>query len=382
MSAPTSAVASAGKDARAVECESARAQFGMGHCGHGVDAWCQRVADGSAGADILVFDPRCDVRGSSSSNAADDGKSGYSWGGNSSVNWSLPRKRLNQFFVLLDLEQPDQHGDTSLIASGGVPLGSAAGRAALAVREHSSMHHDKGWRQPMDLILGHRRATSDVWVPWAPCHHFVGTTLDILRYTPGALLARPHSSPLLLSRRIGHAASFLSAGCTRSPRDTSRPSQQTGTSQPPMGVIRTELLRAFERSFGAVDHYGVCLRNRHMQHTVPPELPAAEARTELAHSGMSMSARAKVLVLALYRFALIVERTAAPGSEFVSEQLWHALAAGTLPVYWGPAIAKQWVPCSKCVIWADEFNNIDHLASFLRSMSDDEYLSYFAWKRE
>ena len=119
-----------------------------------------------------------------------------------------------------------------------------------------------------------------------------------------------------------------------------------------------------------------------MQHTVPPELSAAEARPELTRSGMSMSARAKVLVLALYRFALVVERTAAPGSEFVSEQLWHALAAGALPVYWGPAIAKQWVPCSKCVVWADEFEDVDHLASFLRNMSDDEYLSYFVWKRE
>jgi hypothetical protein len=446
MTAAAAATAGGG-GGRLSGCARAASQFAMGRCGHGIDAWCRRVADGNASADVLFFDPTCDTG-------------------------RLPRKRKGQFFAAYNSEHPGGNDDGGGGGGGGSSLdgGVATGRAGGML--------DPAWVGRMDLTFDWRRRVADVWVPWAPCRRgLVGVDLRALHYVPPkaavavvgavgrgglaavvgsaaarlaaaaaaavgggvggagggagngaadkegtasvgaaapaveyapwqqALLRRPRASPLLVGERRADVASFVSSCAEGGQRyellqALEAPADAAAADNAAAGDAPPPLL--------AVDHFGACLRNALVREkrAALEDAEAAEPRPELledeeddsSRSSSSFSggggggggggaqellepaARAKIRVLSLYKFALVFERSR--DADHVTEQLWHALAAGTLPVYWGPtATARAWVPCEGCVVWADDFPSAAALAAHLRGMPDAVYLAHFAWKR-
>ena len=446
-------------------CARAASQFAMGRCGHGIDAWCRRVADGNASADVLFFDPTCDTG-------------------------RLPRKRKGQFFAAYNSEHPGGGNDGGGGGGGGGGGSSSSSLDGGVATGRASGMHDPAWVGRMDLTFDWRRRVADVWVPWAPCRKgLVGVDLRALHYVPPkaaaaaaaavavgrggrgglaavvgsaaaglaaaaaaavgsvggaggagggagsgaagkvgggaaaaagaavsaveyapwqqALLRRPRASPLLVGERRADVASFVSScaeggeryellQALEAPADADADANADATADagdtPPPPLL-------------AVDHFGACLRNALVREkrAALEDAEAAEPRPELleevdgstrfsfggnggggggggAQELMEPAARAKIRVLSLYKFALVFERSR--DADHVTEQLWHALAAGTLPVYWGPAAtARAWVPCEGCVVWADDFPSAAALAAHLRGMPDATYLAHFAWKR-
>ena len=68
--------------------------------------------------------------------------------------------------------------------------------------------------------------------------------------------------------------------------------------------------------------------------------------------------------------------------DYVSEKVFHALEAGTLPVYLGASNVKDFVP-HRSVVELRDHGSAEALAAYLKSLLDDPalYDSYFEWKR-
>ena len=69
-------------------------------------------------------------------------------------------------------------------------------------------------------------------------------------------------------------------------------------------------------------------------------------------------------------------------SDYVTERLVNAYAAGTVPIIDGPEDYTSFVPTSKSVIRIDDFKSPKHLAEFIKSIQANvtEYLQYFSHK--
>jgi len=81
----------------------------------------------------------------------------------------------------------------------------------------------------------------------------------------------------------------------------------------------------------------------------------------------------KLRDLAHYRFNVCLENTAF--DYYCTEKIWHAIQAGTLPIYWG-ANNKIYDHFPKgSFIDLAEFESNAHLIDFLKSMPENEYLS-------
>jgi len=67
--------------------------------------------------------------------------------------------------------------------------------------------------------------------------------------------------------------------------------------------------------------------------------------------------------------------------DYVTEKLWGALRAGTLPVYFGAPNIQEHVPPNS-VIFVDDFKTTQDLANYLIRLTKDKrlYESYHAWR--
>ncbi len=73
------------------------------------------------------------------------------------------------------------------------------------------------------------------------------------------------------------------------------------------------------------------------------------------------------------KFSLVYENASAKG--YVSEKIYDAMSAGTVPIYWGAPDIENHVP-KACFISRSDFKTMEELHSFLKNMSDDTYLKY------
>jgi hypothetical protein len=87
----------------------------------------------------------------------------------------------------------------------------------------------------------------------------------------------------------------------------------------------------------------------------------------------------KVGLMKRYRFHLAFENQ---NEDHMTEKLWYALEAGTLPVYLGDRNAQRWAP-PRSFIDAHQFSDGVELGKFLLRLSQDRLLydSYHAWRR-
>lgn len=109
-----------------------------------------------------------------------------------------------------------------------------------------------------------------------------------------------------------------------------------------------------------VDSYGKCLNNRKL----------------LEDTGR----RTKLDILARYKFTLAFENSIT--RDYVTEKIFDALAAGSVPVYLGAPNINEFVPGEHCFINASDFQNPRALADYLLHLAanESEYESYLAWK--
>ena len=117
---------------------------------------------------------------------------------------------------------------------------------------------------------------------------------------------------------------------------------------------------------GGVDRPGQCMNNR-------PWPMCREAGKEPKKCG-------KHALLRNYPFYLAFENSI--DVDYVSEKVFHALEAGTLPVYLGASNVKDFVP-HRSVVELRDHGSAEALAAHLKSLLDDPalYDSYFEWKR-
>ncbi len=79
----------------------------------------------------------------------------------------------------------------------------------------------------------------------------------------------------------------------------------------------------------------------------------------------------KLQLLAGYRFNLCPENTVA--NHYCTEKIWHAIQAGTLPIYWGSQTIYETFPPNSFIDLAD-FLEPTALADFVRTLPESEYL--------
>lgn len=94
-----------------------------------------------------------------------------------------------------------------------------------------------------------------------------------------------------------------------------------------------------------------------------------------------MGSASKKEVLTRYKFHFAFENSNT--QDYVTEKVYHALAAGTLPVYLGAPNIDLFVP-EKSIIKLEDFESYEKLADYLQHLAthDDEYQAYFEWKKK
>ena len=118
-----------------------------------------------------------------------------------------------------------------------------------------------------------------------------------------------------------------------------------------------------------VDSVGKCLHNR--------DINGFSSGTGWPNDGF----RALLELIRQYKFYLALENSQTV--DYVTEKVFMALAAGTVPVYLGASNARDFMPDDKAVIFADEFDSPADLAAHLRWLAEDEaaYARHLQWKQ-
>merc|ERR1712023_398856 len=95
------------------------------------------------------------------------------------------------------------------------------------------------------------------------------------------------------------------------------------------------------------------------------------------HYGSSLNVMAN---LRPYMFTLCHDD---PDHNVVSERIYQALAAGSVPIYKGDKDIDSLIPCKKCIINANNFENVEQLVHVVENLIEnrDQYLELLDWKR-
>jgi hypothetical protein len=93
--------------------------------------------------------------------------------------------------------------------------------------------------------------------------------------------------------------------------------------------------------------------------------------------GVNMDNKTAILEQYLFHLAYENQRSV----DYITEKLWGALAAGTLPVYYGAPNIKDHVP-PHSVVFADDFKSPTDLSDYLLRLTKDRplYESYHTWR--
>jgi hypothetical protein len=81
----------------------------------------------------------------------------------------------------------------------------------------------------------------------------------------------------------------------------------------------------------------------------------------------------KIQTLANYKYCICFENEYSPG--YISEKIFDAFFAGTVPVYLGASNIEQYIP-PQCFIDMRKFNDFSELIFFLRNIDEKQYARY------
>ncbi|MBP0581879.1 alpha-1,3-fucosyltransferase [Labrys sp. LIt4] len=198
---------------------------------------------------------------------------------------------------------------------------------SLECEDHYPVMRDARFMQHFDLTMTYR-LDSDIPTTYAIPFGSVANMLSALRRPPPP---KTEDAPLV---------SFISSDVDRNDRR----------------AYLYELSR-----YIAIDSYGKFLNNR--------RLPTDRGR------------ESKLDVIGAYRFTIAFEN--ARSNDYVTEKLFDAFWAGSVPVYFGAPNVEKFVPGSNCYIDASRFADPKDLAEHLKRLASDEaaYQRLFAWKQ-
>jgi hypothetical protein len=132
-------------------------------------------------------------------------------------------------------------------------------------------------------------------------------------------------------------------------------------------------------SYIPVDAWGDCGRNKGPE--LPPEIAKIYSVKNKNHYEGKW-AKSKKTMIKHYKFTVAIENTIA--RDYVTEKLWHALAAGSVPLYYGAPNVDDWLPCHNCIIDLRQFANQKEAAEYIKTVSENEtlYAEYHKWRKE
>ncbi|KAL3780861.1 hypothetical protein HJC23_001594 [Cyclotella cryptica] len=125
---------------------------------------------------------------------------------------------------------------------------------------------------------------------------------------------------------------------------------------------REDVVKKLQATEFRVDSLSSCLKNAE-----PPP-------------GVNMHNKTNVMEKYLLHLAFENGRT----DDYITEKLWMAFHAGTIPVVLGPSNIKEHIGSIHGVIYVDDFASIQDLAEYLIKVSNNQtlYESYHAWRNE
>lgn len=142
---------------------------------------------------------------------------------------------------------------------------------------------------------------------------------------------------------------------------------------------RTGYMRAFNTVL-RVDAWGNCGRNKGP--ALPPEIAKIhEKGPNVSHYegnwGLSKMALAKN-----YLFIVAIENSF--NHDYVTEKLWQALAAGSVPLYHGAPNIYDWLPCDHCIVDLRQFPSPEAAAEFVSNLANNltRYAEYHQWRTQ
>ncbi len=120
-----------------------------------------------------------------------------------------------------------------------------------------------------------------------------------------------------------------------------------------------------------VHSYGSCM------HTRDPSLPKSPRRATHAEHDSS-----KLVVMREYAFDLAFENSHC--EEYVTEKVWHSLAAGTIPVFFGTSMAWYLLPAPDAAIFAQDFASPKELMAYLSKLDVNPALraKHLRWRAD
>lgn len=125
-----------------------------------------------------------------------------------------------------------------------------------------------------------------------------------------------------------------------------------------------------------IDSYGDCLNNKDL----PSEF--AGMKEELKDDTKHGEGIKKLIKLySQYKFVISFERNNV--TDFVTQKLMLGFQAGSLNIYMGAPNVQSWLPGDNSIIRTDKYQDPKHLSDYLHQLdqSDDEYNTYFKWKK-
>jgi hypothetical protein len=232
--------------------------------------------------------------------------------------WTLDRRLLSQADAVI-FHLPDFH---EIMDARKYPGQDWVGWS-MESAENVPVMRNREFMRHMDLVMSYESG-SDVWMPYLPGAKW----WEDAQKAP--VPAKTESMPVVL---------FQSSNVDRSGRN----------------AFATELSRHI-----GIDGYGRFLRNR-------------------AFDGADLGRKTKIRTIARYRFCLALENSIA--IDYVTEKLFDALLAGSVPIYFGAPNAEEFAP-EHSFIDAKRFRDAAELAAYLRHLLEnpEEYDRYLAWR--
>ena len=234
------------------------------------------------------------------------------------VEWTTDRRRLREAAaVVFHLPNWREIGDARKYP------GQTWVAWGMESRQNCPCMDDPAFMRHFDVTMTFETG-SDVWAPYLP----KASWWEALRQA--AVPVKTEAAPVVL---------FQSAAIDHSGR-----------------AAFTETL---SRSIG-IDRYGRFNPNRHIE-------------------GPDLGGQTKRETIGRYHFCLALENSIAP--DYVTEKMFDALAAGTVPIYLGAPNVAEFVP-ENSFIDAASFSTPEALATYLRHLVEtpNAYEAYLAWR--
>lgn len=213
----------------------------------------------------------------------------------------------------------------------------------------------------VDWTMDYRRTPRpDFWLPWLPCRKVVvGTPLERIRSNVPSPIKLWHRAPDGLPAE-------LVANHQQRPADFAA---FISNASPLRERIVSELSEFFR-----IDHFGKSRRNR----KVKAGAISIKEQNQRTYN-YTTTFESKIQLASHYRFTLAFDSTDQQ-DDWVTEKVYHALAAHSLPVYFGARNIEHFLPCRHCVVHVRE-HALDEAILLLQHLNTNKtaYLSYFSW---